>query len=122
MLRDLAVVGRRRNLAWNLIAWSCFVYTNVADDNGRFSFALDGDATVIFDNDFFGGAIGNRHGVCNPGKSVSTFSSSDSTQTVSYENYNENRNCNDIFIPESFGYNSVRSGTSTFSVDLDVRR
>lgn len=97
------------------------MYRNIDVNGGQFAFYLTGDASTIFNNDFFGAAIANKDGVCKPGTAVATFQTADSALVMTIPDYNSNPNCSDIFSAENFGYNKVRSGTNDFTLQLDVR-
>jgi hypothetical protein len=120
-LAPLAAKGISRNFPWNLVLWSVYTYRYVHDEDGQFSFFLTGDAATIFNNDFFGAAIGNQDGICKVGQAVATFVTSDSSLSLTLPNYHLNQTCQSIFSDTDFGYNEVRSGTDDFILNLDVR-
>ena len=121
-MTPLALKGTDRNFPWNLVLWSVYAYRDVSATDGQFAFFLTGDAGTIFNNDFFGAAMGNKNGVCRRGESVADYVVSDSSLVLTLPGYADNVTCEDVFIPEDFGYNRVRSGSPDFTMDLDVRR
>lgn len=76
----------------------------------------------IFNNDFYGGAVGNRDAVCKPGTTQTTFNDVSGFVSTRYPDYDLNRSCDDIFIPENFGYDVVREASYDMHFDIDIKR
>lgn len=101
--------------------WAVYVYRSVGP-GGSFEFFTAGDAVAIFDNDFYGGAVGNRDSICKPGTPQTILNTATGYVITRYKDYDLNRSCNDIFIPETFGHDAVREASFDMHFDLDVKR